>query len=102
MLADTLPPVPPLAASAGVLAAGAGWIGPVLGVVGVYLLVGVIVGGLGLVRLAPRADPDLRASSASVRLLLLPGAVAVWPLAVRVWVRRARSADRRTDAGAGS
>ena len=52
----------------------------ILGVLAVYLAIGVLVGAVYLLRAAPRADPALADSAAHVRLLLLPGAVAVWPL----------------------
>lgn len=102
MPADTLSTIPPLAASAGASVADAAWIDLLLAGVGVYLLAGLVIGGLSLLGLAPRADPALGASNASVRLLLLAGAVAVWPLAARAWLRGARRDDRRNDEGAAS
>ena len=56
----------------------------ILVILAVYCGLGLIVGGYGLVRVAPRHDSALRGASWSLRLLLLPGAAALWPL---VWVR---------------
>lgn len=69
--------------------------------IGLYLLAGLVVGGLGLLRMAPRGDPALHASGRSVRLLLFPGAVAVWPLAAWRWSRAAQATDRAAE-GAGT
>ena len=51
--------------------------------VGVYAVIGAVFAAVYVTRLAPRRDPALRASGKSVRLLLIPGAVAVWPLLLR-------------------
>jgi len=67
------------------------WIQPVLAAGVVYAATGVVVGGIALCRTAPNADPALRSAPRSLRLLLLPGAVAVWPLAIARWRRATRS-----------
>lgn len=67
------------------------WIHPILAAVVLYAAAGVVVGGIALYRLAPQADPAFRTAPKSLRLLLLPGAVAVWPLAVVRWRRTIRS-----------
>ncbi|XHC25893.1 hypothetical protein ABWH91_00545 [Phycisphaerales bacterium ac7] len=46
----------------------------------VYAATGVVIGAAYPLRSAPRRDETLRASALHVRVLLLPGAVAVWPL----------------------
>jgi len=51
--------------------------------VGVYAAVGVVFSLAYAARIAPARDGALRASGWSVRLLLIPGAVAVWPLLLR-------------------
>lgn len=47
---------------------------------GAYLALGLLFGGAYLLTIAPQRDAALRASKRSVRLILLPGCVAVWPL----------------------
>lgn len=49
---------------------------------GVYLVLGLLVGPAWLFLRAGKRDPALAGSGRSVRLLLLPGAVAVWPVLV--------------------
>jgi hypothetical protein len=51
-----------------------------LAAVGVYLAIGVCVGAVWLLRIAPARDPALRGSSGLLRLLFLPGAAALWPV----------------------
>lgn len=67
------------------------WINPILAAVVLYAAAGVVVGGIALYRIAAQADPALRAAPKSLRLLLLPGAVAVWPLSVVRWRHTIRS-----------
>jgi len=57
----------------------------VLLIVAVYGAVGAVFALVYVLRLAPGRDTALRASGKSVRLLLLPGAAAVWPLLIRPW-----------------
>lgn len=64
-----------------------GWIEPLLYLIAGYLGFGVLMGGFWLIAIAPKSDPALRGSGWSVRLLLLPGAVAVWPIALWKWSR---------------
>lgn len=51
-----------------------------LAAVGIYLAIGVCVGVVWLLRMAPARDPALRASPRTLRVLFLPGAAALWPL----------------------
>ena len=48
--------------------------------VGVYAAIGVLFGVFYLLRIAPGRDEALGASAVHVRLLLLPGTVAIWPV----------------------
>ncbi|MFG0294255.1 MAG: hypothetical protein ACF8MJ_14030 [Phycisphaerales bacterium JB050] len=59
--------------------------------VGVYALLGVLVGGAYLLRGAARDDESLRDSALHVRLLLLPGSIAVWPLLLPRLIGRAEN-----------
>jgi len=56
----------------------------------VYALIGVVVGGWFALRAAPRLDPAARGASLALRLLLWPGAAALWPW---VLVRARRGAS---------
>jgi hypothetical protein len=68
-----------------------------------YLLVGVGFAVVFLPRAAARVDPHLGGSPLAVRLLILPGVAALWPLMAWRWLRGAeppveRNAHRRAAA----
>jgi hypothetical protein len=63
------------------------WITPVLWIFAAYAVLGAVVGAPALFFLAPRADPALRATPLTVRLIFLPGVVLLWPLAIMSWRR---------------
>jgi hypothetical protein len=48
----------------------------------VYALIGLVVGGWFALVAAPRIDPAARGSSLALRVLLWPGAAALWPWAL--------------------
>jgi len=62
----------------------------VLAVLGVYLAIGVVVGIAFVVRGVDRIDPAMAASPKRVRALILPGAVALWPVMLAKWARAPR------------
>ncbi len=66
----------------------------VLVVLGGYALVGLAFGVAFVARGAGRLDPVARGAPVRVRLLFLPGALALWPLLVVKW-RGAREGERR-------
>jgi hypothetical protein len=67
-------------------------------VVEAYLAAGIAFALLFLPRAAARVDPGLGRSPVTVRLLLAPGAVLLWPLlAHRWWRARTAPAHRRED-----
>ncbi len=68
------------------------WVIPVLWVLAAYAALGLAVGVPALLRLAPRADPALRGTPLTVRVLFVPGAVLIWPLAIVRWRRAAAGA----------
>ncbi len=51
-----------------------------LTVLGIYVLAGVLFGLYFIFGGAVRLDPLLRNSKKRVRILLIPGCIAVWPL----------------------
>lgn len=55
-----------------------------------YLAAGLLAGGWMVFRGASRIDPDLREASWRLRLLLLPGAAALWPLLLMKYFRNPR------------
>lgn len=58
----------------------------ILGALAIYLLIGLCVGVLFAARLAARLDPGTRGSSLAVRLFLVPGAIALWPVVLgKLW-----------------
>ncbi|MEO0575609.1 MAG: hypothetical protein AAF004_09105 [Pseudomonadota bacterium] len=52
-----------------------------------YLAIGVAFSVLFVAFVIDRIDPAARGASLGVRLLLVPGAVLVWPLLVWRWMR---------------
>ena len=52
-----------------------------------YALVGLVFGVAFVWRGAARIDPGAAAGTWGFRLLILPGAAALWPLLLRRWVR---------------
>ncbi len=59
----------------------------VVGVVGVYLTIGVAFALPFAAVGAGRIDSAAKAGGVSFRLLLIPGAIALWPLLFRRWTR---------------
>ena len=53
-----------------------------------YLAVGLLFGVAFVTVGVGRIDPAARGTSASFRLLILPGSVALWPALTVIWVRR--------------
>lgn len=59
--------------------------------IGVYAGIGLVVAAVFSWRGVARVDPAARGAHWGFRLLILPGAAALWPLVVRWWVRAARA-----------
>lgn len=60
-----------------------------------YVLAGLMFAVVFLPRGALRVDPHLSGSSLLVRLLILPGVAALWPLMARRWLSGARAPIER-------
>jgi hypothetical protein len=58
----------------------------VVGVVEAYAVVGVVFAFLFLVRGVTRLDPRVAGAPKTLRLLILPGIVALWPLFAWRWI----------------
>jgi len=56
-----------------------------------YVVAGVIFALLFLPRAVVRMDPRVAGSPRTLRLLILPGTVALWPLLAWRWITRAPS-----------
>jgi hypothetical protein len=59
-----------------------------LTVLAAYLLAGLLFGIVFVTFGVARIDPAARGTSVAFRALILPGAVAVWPLLAAKWIRR--------------
>jgi hypothetical protein len=71
---------------------------------GLYVLVGLLFAVPFVLRGVHRIDPVARESTLGFRLIILPGAVALWPLLAVRWSRsqgppRETNAHRRTASG---
>ncbi len=74
-----------------------GALGAVLGVLGVYLALGVLFAVPFVWRGVGRIDPLAARGSVGFRLAILPGVVALWPLLLRRWLAGAGAPpDERT------
>ena len=60
-----------------------------------YTLVGFLFGVLFVPRAAARMDPGLTHAPITVRLLILPGVIALWPLLAVRWARGASAPVER-------
>lgn len=67
------------------------WIQALLATLGAYAVLGFLMGSWILTTIAPRRDPALRHTPRHLRLLLLPGMAALWPL----YLARHARAERR-------
>jgi hypothetical protein len=70
------------------------WIEVSLLVVGVYLALGVVVGSAFVFSGVNRVDPVAAHAPLRVRLLLIPGSAALWPLLLRKWAHAGRGGAR--------
>ncbi len=62
----------------------------VLAGLALYLATGVIIGAAFVFRGVNRVDPAAQHASTAFRLLILPGAAALWPLVLRKWAATRR------------
>lgn len=67
----------------------------VLMALGVYLAIGALFAPMFSGRGAGAIDPNARAATWGFRVLVLPGAAALWPLLMLRWLRAARGGTGR-------
>lgn len=65
-----------------------------LGALGIYLAIGLVVGAAFVIRGVDATDPAARHGSRGFRLLILPGSAALWPWAVARMLAARREAQR--------
>lgn len=68
-----------------------GAIGLLLRLVGLYLTVGLVFAVAFAARGASRVDHNAKGGPLGFRLLIVPGAAALWPVLLVKWVRAARA-----------
>ena len=66
-------------------------VGTMLVVLGAYGAVGIIVGIAFVAHGVDRIDPAMHSSPKSVRLVILPGCIALWPTMLAKWARAPKS-----------
>lgn len=77
----------------------------IVGLAGVYLAVGALFAVAFALRGCQRIDPAAATGTWGFRVLILPGAAALWPLLLRRWIAgggpppRERNAHRNAAAG---
>jgi hypothetical protein len=57
---------------------------------GIYFFAGLLFGAAFVARGVQVIDPVAKGSGAGFRLIILPGAVALWPFLLRRWIRARR------------
>lgn len=65
----------------------------ILGVLSLYMCVGAIFGIAFVWRGADRIDPATHGAPLTFRLLILPGAIALWPMLALRWRRAVLTRD---------
>jgi len=68
----------------------------VVSVIELYALAGVLFALCFLPRAVTRMDPGTAGAPWTMRLLILPGVAALWPLFARRWLRGASAPAERT------
>ena len=63
-----------------------------LATLGAYLALGIAFGIPFIIRGVDRVDPSMRISPVRMRILILPGVAALWPLLLVKWIRASRPA----------
>ena len=69
-----------------------------LSLLGIHLAIGLLFGIAFVIAGAKRIDPGAREGTWGFRLLILPGAAALWPLMMQRWLRG--SSDPPTESNA--
>jgi hypothetical protein len=64
----------------------------ILLVVGAYAALGALVGVAFIVRGVSRVDPAAAGAPIGFKLLILPGAIGLWPIVLKWWLDARRSA----------
>jgi hypothetical protein len=62
----------------------------VVGAFELYVLAGLLFAVMFLLAAVARLDPGVAAAPKTLRLLLLPGVAALWPLFASRWIRGAK------------
>lgn len=57
-------------------------------IIGIYLTLGLLFAVLFVWRGASKIDPSAKQATAGFRLMIFPGAAALWPLLLWRWLRR--------------
>ncbi|KAA0231388.1 hypothetical protein EDS67_02240 [candidate division KSB1 bacterium] len=57
-------------------------------ITGIYLALGILFAVLFVWRGAGKIDPSAKQATAGFRLMIFPGAAALWPLLLWRWLRR--------------
>lgn len=63
------------------------WAQTLIGLLGIYVLCGIVFAPFFVVLGATRIDPAARPSSWGFRLLIVPGVIAFWPVLAGRWWR---------------
>ena len=63
-----------------------------LGIIGLYVLLGLIVALPFVLRGVNRVDPVAEDSSFVFRVMILPGCVGLWPVVLWKWIKSGKAA----------
>ena len=68
-------------------------ISAVLALLGIYLMLGIIFAIAFILRGARMVDPTAAGASLRVRVIFIPGAIALWPLVSLRWIATCRGRE---------
>lgn len=61
--------------------------------IGVYMLIGVLVGVPFALIGAKRVDPNAKEAGLAFRFIIVPGSAALWPLVLAMWLGARKGAS---------
>ncbi|MDN5203391.1 hypothetical protein QQ008_18535 [Fulvivirgaceae bacterium BMA10] len=71
----------------------------IFALLGIYLLIGLIFSIIFVTKLVGQMDENAKGTGIGFRLIILPGAIALWPLLFKRWRKSKRSTSPLEERG---